>query len=82
MVTLFYIKKEEDSLYFRYFIKIVDRDMCVIGLLRIELRKLKQEPFLLTNTFTYVTVIFKGGMCYEFFRRGRKSCMETSRGKM
>ena len=41
MVTLFYIKKEEDSLYFRYFIKIVDGDMCIIGLLWIELRKLK-----------------------------------------
>ena len=41
MVTLFYIKKEEDSLYFRYFIKIVDSDMCIIGLLWIELRKLK-----------------------------------------
>ena len=40
-MTLFYIKKEEDSLYFRYFIKIVDSDMYVIGLLWIELRKLK-----------------------------------------
>ena len=42
MVALFYIKKEEDSLYFWYFQKIVDSDMCIIGLLWIELRKLKE----------------------------------------
>ena len=44
MVTLFYIKKEEDFLYFRCFIKIGDSDMCIIGFLWIELRKLKSLP--------------------------------------
>lgn len=43
MVTLFYIKKEEDSLYFWYFQKIVYSDAGRIGVLPTKLRKLKYE---------------------------------------
>ena len=43
MVTLFYIKKEEDSLYFWYFQKNVYSDAGRIGVLPTKLRKLKKR---------------------------------------
>ena len=41
MGTLFYIKKEEDSLYFRHFLKVVYNKAEGIMVLWINLRKLK-----------------------------------------
>lgn len=43
MVTLFYIKREYDSLYFCYFLKVVDNKIVQIRVLWIILRKLKNK---------------------------------------